>query len=123
MGDEGGVNLSRRAIRAARTDLEEALALLSPDSATGGDGGDARPVFAQGSPVVQLRSDYDAMTGYWPAAAGFQTSAHQAITAVTGSYTNIVTQVQSVIELLEQALRNYDGVELDSEGHSQSVQV
>ncbi|NJP98239.1 MULTISPECIES: hypothetical protein [Nonomuraea] len=125
MGNDRGVELSRRAIKAARTDLEEALALLSPDSKNGGakNDGTAQPVFAQASPALQLRDDYEAMSGYWPAATGFQTSAQRAIGAVTVSYGNIATQVRNVIDLLDQALRNYDDIEVDSEGRSQSVQV
>jgi hypothetical protein len=115
-----GVDLSRRAIRAARSDLEEALTLLRGESES--DSG-ARPVLTTSSPVAQLTSDYEAMGGFWPAAAGFQTSAGNGLSAVTASYENIVTQVESVIELLNQAVRNYDGAETGSETRSESVQV
>ncbi|MFC4115557.1 hypothetical protein [Nonomuraea zeae] len=108
MGTDRGVDLSRRAIKAARTDLEEALALLRPDS---DNGGDATPVLTQTGSVVQLNDDAEAMSGFWPAALGFQTSAGNGIRAVTTSYANIADQVESVIELFNTALRNYDNAE------------
>ncbi|GAA3526975.1 hypothetical protein GCM10022419_002150 [Nonomuraea rosea] len=111
MGTDRGVDLSRRAIKAARTDLEEALALLRPESGKGKGGGSAAPVLAQSGSVVQLNDDAEAMSGFWPAALGFQTSAGNGIRAVTTSYTNITDQVESVIELFNAALRNYDNAE------------
>ncbi|MEV0380008.1 hypothetical protein [Nonomuraea sp. NPDC050643] len=119
MGDDRGVDLSRRAIKAARTDLEEALALLRPEKGKG----EVPPIFTQTGPVSRLTGDYEAMSGFWPAASGFQMSAGNGISAVTASYENIAGQVESVIELFKQAMTNYDGVETDSEGRSGTVQV
>ncbi|MGN9836763.1 hypothetical protein ACTMTI_01440 [Nonomuraea sp. H19] len=120
MGNDRGVDLSRRAIKAARTDLEEALALLRPDKENGGD---ATPVLAQAGAVHQLGNDYEALSGFWPAAMGFQSSTSNGITTVAGSYDNIATQVESVIKLLNQALGNYDGAELDGGERSRSVRT
>jgi hypothetical protein len=113
--DRGGVDLSRRAIKAAKTDLEEALALLRPDSS----GGEVQPVLTQSGPAGQLSADYEALGGLWPAAMGYQQSTRAAVTAVTGSYGNIGVQVENVIELLKQALRNYDDAEGAGEGSRQ----
>jgi hypothetical protein len=114
--DRGGVDLSRRAIKAAKTDLEEALALLRP---SGGSGGDVQPVLTQSGPAGQLSADYEALGGLWPAAMGYQQSTRAAIGAVTGSYDSIGVQVENVIELLKQALRNYDNADAAGEGSRQ----
>ncbi|MEV1168953.1 hypothetical protein [Nonomuraea sp. NPDC049784] len=123
--DNGGVELSRRAIKAAKADLEEALAMLDPDNKVGKAGGHGavKAIFTDSGPAIQLSSDYDALGGFWPAALGFRQSTTNAVTAVTGTYSNISGQVANVIGLLEQALKNYDGVEVDSEGRSKQVQV
>jgi hypothetical protein len=120
MGSDRGVDLSRRAIKAARVDLEEALTLLSPDR---GNGGTATPVLASAGVVEQLTTDEHAMAGDWPAAFGFKASSDRAVEAVTSSYKDVVTQLESVVRLFNQALSNYDGVEVDGEGRSQQVQV
>jgi hypothetical protein len=119
MSTDGGVNLSRRAIRAARTDLIEALALLRPDT------GDpkAAPVLVEGGPLQQLGTDRQALAGVWPAAMGFQSSTTAAITAVTSSYDNIVIQVENMIDLLTQALGNYDEAERAGEGAERTAQA
>lgn len=115
MGSDRGVDLSRRAINAAKTDLEEALALLRP----GSSGGEAQPVLTQSGPAGRLSADYEAVGGLWPAAMGYQQSTRSAVGAVTGSYDSIGIQVENVLELLKQALRNYDGAEGAGEGSRQ----
>lgn len=121
MGNEGGVDVSRSAIKNARSDLEDALKLLRGESKD--DGGTAPPLFTTSSPVRQLLSDHEAMSGFWPAANGFQVSAANGINAVTSAYEEIVTQVENAIELFDRVLSNYDGVETGSEARSRSVQV
>ncbi|GAB2916253.1 hypothetical protein ACFMQL_18890 [Nonomuraea fastidiosa] len=128
MGTDRGVDLSRRAIKAAKTDLQEALEKLAPEK-TGGKlapektGGKLSPVFTNTGPVGRLSADTHAMSGFWPAAMGFQRSAYNGITAVTSAYAGIVTQLEAAIELLDQAVKNYDGAELDSSQRSKSMQV
>ncbi|MFG6192996.1 hypothetical protein [Nonomuraea sp. JJY05] len=122
--DNGGVELSRRAIKAAKTDLEEALAMLDPGHQAGKSGGGAvQAIFTGSSPVETLSGDYDALGGFWPAAMGFRQSTTNAITTVTSTYSNITGQVANVIGLLDQALQNYDGVEVDGEGRSKVMRV
>ncbi|MBB5777305.1 hypothetical protein [Nonomuraea jabiensis] len=123
--DNGGVELSRRAIKAAKADLEEALAMLDPGHQAGkaGGGGAVQAIFTGSGPVENLSGDYDALGGFWPAAMGFRQSTTNAITTVTTTYSNITGQVANVIGLLEQALKNYDGVEADSEGRSKAMRV
>ena len=125
MGDDRGVELSRKAIKAARIDLEEALYMLSPDAegAKQGGTGTVKPIFTESGPALQLSGDYDAMAGFWPAAMGFRQSTANATTHVTGTYANITGQVANVIGLLKQAMQNYDDVEVDGEGRSGQVQV
>ncbi|WP_049570658.1 hypothetical protein [Nonomuraea sp. SBT364] len=122
MGTDRGVNLSRSAIKAARTDLIEALALLRPDSAQG-ENGRVQPVLAQGGAVDRLNTDADALMGFWPAAFGFLNSTRNGVNSVSTTYDNIVTQVESMIELLTQALRNYDNAEGAGEGAERTAQV
>jgi hypothetical protein len=119
MGTDRGVDLSRRAIKAAKTDLQEALEKLAPEKT----GGKLSPVFTNTGPVGRLSADTHAMSGFWPAAMGFQRSAYNGITAVTSAYAGIVTQLEAAIELLDQAVKNYDGAELDSSQRSKSMQV
>lgn len=114
-----GVDLSRRAIKAARTDLEDALELLSPSKSNR----EVTPVFAKGGPVDLLAGDGDALSGFWPAALGFQQSATSALGAVTGSYSGITEQVGNVIALLTQALKNYDDGEADGVERSRGMQI
>ncbi|MEV6031673.1 hypothetical protein AB0L65_11025 [Nonomuraea sp. NPDC052116] len=123
--DNGGVELSRRAIKAAKADLEEALAMLDPGKQGGkaGGGGTGKAIFTESGPAMQLSNDPYALGGLWPAATGFQRSTNKGISAVTMTYTNITEQVKNVIDLLEQALKNYDTVEADSEGRSKAVQT
>jgi len=123
MGTERGVDLSRRAIRAAKTDLEEVLGRLAPEKAEETGDNTVTPVFQEGGAVSRLNNDPEAMSGFWPAAFGFQTSAYNGIAAVTGAYAGIVTQLESAIELLDQALRNYDGAELDSTQRSNAMRA
>jgi hypothetical protein len=118
MGSDRGVDLSRRAINAVKTDLEEALALLRPDSSAG-SGGEAQPVLTQSGPAGRLSADYEAVGGLWPAAMGYQQSTRSAVGAVTGSYENIGIQVENVLELLKQALQNYDCAEQPGESSRQ----
>ncbi|MFC5826691.1 hypothetical protein [Nonomuraea insulae] len=120
MGTDRGVDLSRRAIKAARTDLAEALALLSPDKENGGT---ATPVLTPEGKAASLSSDFSAIGFYWPAAMNFHQSASNGIRAVSSSYSNIVLQLQTLIQLFDQALRNYDGVEVGSEDRSGQVRV
>ncbi|SEG99435.1 hypothetical protein SAMN05444920_11340 [Nonomuraea solani] len=124
MGDDRGVELSRKAIKAARIDLEEALGMLDPNAEGAKQGGGAvKAIFTESGPATQLGSDYDAMGGFWPAAMGFRQSTTNAITTVTGSYANITGQVANVIGLLKQAMQNYDDMEVDGEGRAKQVQV
>ncbi|GAA3242608.1 hypothetical protein [Nonomuraea helvata] len=120
MGADRGVDLSRRAIKTARTDLEEALVLLNPDLKKGDE---ATSAFKETGPVGQLRNDPEALSGFWPAATGFQSSANNGIAHVTSSYDNVVRQVQSVRHLLKQAMDNYDREEHDSEGRSGQAKI
>ncbi|MFG1698275.1 hypothetical protein [Nonomuraea sp. NPDC049309] len=122
MGTDRGVDLSRRAIKAAKADLEEALGKLAPEKTDDKDS-TVTPVFQEGGAVRRLSSDPEAMSGFWPAAYGFQTSAYNGITAVTSAYAGIVTQLESAIELLEQVLKNYDGAELDSSQRSNALKA
>src|SRR5687767_11306454 len=115
MGSDRGVDLDRRAIKAAKTDLEEALALLRPDSS----GGEVQPILTQSGAAWRLSTDHEAVGGLWPAAMGYQQSTRSAVGAVTESYGNISMQVENVIELLKQALRNYDDAERAGEGSGQ----
>ncbi|MEU4571951.1 hypothetical protein ACBI99_12240 [Nonomuraea sp. ATR24] len=117
--DRGGVNLSRSAIKAARTDLIEALALLRPERGKG----EVQPVLAEGGAVVRLSSDDKALTGPWTAAMAFQNSTTRGIGAVKLSYDNITTQVESMIELLTQALRGYDNAEQAGEGAKRTAEA
>ncbi|MFI7127462.1 hypothetical protein ACIBQ1_17325 [Nonomuraea sp. NPDC050153] len=123
--DNGGVELSRRAIKAAKADLEEALAMLDPGNPAGkaGGSGAVQAIFTSSGPVEQLGGDYDALGGFWPAAMGFRQSTTNAVTTVTSTYSNITGQVANVIGLLDQALKNYDGIETDGEGRSKAMQV
>lgn len=115
MGSDRGVDLSRRAINAAKIDLEEALALLRSDSS----GGEAQPILTPSGPAGRLSADYEAVGGLWPAAMGYQQSTRAAVSAVTSAYDTIGMQVENVIELLKQALRNYDDAEGAGEGSRQ----
>jgi hypothetical protein len=120
MGTDRGVDLSRRAIQTARNDLAEALALLSPDRENGGT---ATPVLKPEGVATELSNDFSAIGFTWPAAMDFHRSAGNGIRAVTTSYNSIVLQVQTLLELFDQALRNYDGVEVGSEDRSGQVRV
>ncbi|MFC4015651.1 hypothetical protein ACFOY2_51165 [Nonomuraea purpurea] len=120
MGTDQGVDLSRRAIRAARTDLQEALRILSPGRENGGT---ATPASTVTTTASQLSGDLEAMGGYWPAAMSFHESTRNGITAVTSSYDSIVIQLENAIDLLRQALDNYDGAEGDSSDRSQTAQI
>ncbi|GAA3130204.1 hypothetical protein [Nonomuraea salmonea] len=119
MGTDRGVDLSKEAIKAARRDLLEALKQLAPEKA--GDG--VSPAFAPQGGVNQLTTDSQAMYGFWPAAMGFQASANNGIAAVTASYENIVSQLKNAIDLLEEAVGGYDGVEKDSSERSNTMRV
>jgi hypothetical protein len=114
-----GVDLSRKAIKAARTDLEDALELLKPSKSNR----EATPVFAEGGPVDVLSSDGEALSGFWPAAMGFQQSATYAIGAVTGSYSGITEQLGNAITLLTQALKNYDDGEAAGVERAKGLQI
>ncbi|MEU6407424.1 hypothetical protein [Microbispora sp. NPDC046933] len=108
MARDGGVEVSRTALRNARKDFEEALELLAP----GASKREVTPVaFAEGGAVKRLIERREALGGFWEAAMGFHTSLTGAEGAVTAVYAEIAATLGIAAERLELAIRNLDAGE------------
>ncbi|MEU7877318.1 hypothetical protein [Microbispora bryophytorum] len=108
MARDGGVEVSRTALRNARKDFEEALELLAP----GASKREVTPAaFHEGGAVKRLLTQRDAVGGFWEAAMGFHTSVTGAESAVTAVYAEIASTLGIAAERLELAVRNLDAGE------------
>ncbi|MFD9940250.1 hypothetical protein ACFWYW_13310 [Nonomuraea sp. NPDC059023] len=65
----------------------------------------------------------DALSGFWPAATGFQTSTMNAVTTVSNSYNMINAQVGNAIDLFTQVLKNLDAFETGGAGKPGQAEV
>ncbi|MEV2266813.1 hypothetical protein [Nonomuraea africana] len=120
MGSDGGLELSRQAIRNARRDLDELLDLFVP----GATSYDVDPVaFPEKGPVRALAADHEAMGGFWAAAMGMRTSFTQAEAAVAGSYVSLSRTLAATIQLLDTALTNVDTGEQKSAEHASRAKL
>ncbi|GGO18014.1 hypothetical protein GCM10010116_36320 [Microbispora rosea subsp. aerata] len=120
MARDGGVEVSRSALRNARKDFEEALELLAPGASTR----QVTPVaFAEGGAVKRLLSRREAVGGFWDAATGFHLSLTQAESAVNAVYAEIATTLGIAAERLEQAVRNLDAGEQAGARHAGTADV
>jgi hypothetical protein len=109
MSKDGGLEVSRSAIKAARQDLEDVLELLAPGAAKR----DVTPTaFPAGSAVQRLRDTPDALGGSWPAAVGIWSSLNNAATGVETAYVGISTTLEGAVIRLGQVLRNLDSAEV-----------
>ncbi|MGW5261237.1 hypothetical protein ACWEQG_09695 [Microbispora sp. NPDC004025] len=108
MGRDGGVQVSRTALRNARKDFEEVLEVLAP----GASKGTMTPVaFHEGGAVKRLIMRREAIGGFWEAATGFHSSLTSAEVAVTAIYAEIASTLGIAAERLELAVRNLDAGE------------
>lgn len=119
MGRDGGVEVTHKAVKDAKTDLEEVLELMRPSPGNH----KVTPVFAQNGAVRRLLGDRAAIGGFWPAAQGFQTSVQNAEIAVGGAYTEITTQLTYVIGLLNTAVTKLENTERDGMERAGQIQV
>ncbi|MDP9865454.1 MULTISPECIES: hypothetical protein [Streptosporangium] len=119
MGRDGGIEVTHKAVKDAKIDLEEVLKILSPDPKDR----KATPVFSQSGPIQQLLQDPAAIGGFWPAAQGFQTSVRNAGSAVGNSYVEITTQLTNAIGLLKVALTRLETAEKAGTEHAGQAQV
>ncbi|MFI6391841.1 hypothetical protein ACIBHY_38800 [Nonomuraea sp. NPDC050547] len=122
MGDSGGVDVSRKAIKALRTDLEEALGMLDPTLKQGTPAPGMKPVLRADGEAYQVAQG-KALAGFWPAATGFQTSTMNAVTTVSNSYNMINVQVGNAIDLFTQVLKNLDAFETGGAGEPGQADV
>ncbi|MEV4161155.1 hypothetical protein [Nonomuraea dietziae] len=121
MVSDGGLEVSRKAIRNARTDLDELLDLFVP-GVTSYD--DVNPVaFPDKGAVRALAADHGAMGGFWAASIGMRTSFTQAEAAVGGSYESISRTLAATVQLLSAALTNLDTGEQKSAEHAGTAKV
>ncbi|WP_169950612.1 hypothetical protein [Microbispora sp. H11081] len=108
MARDGGVEVSRKALRNARKDFEEVLEVLAP----GASKRTTPPVaFHEGGAVKRLVMRREAIGGFWEAASGFHSSVTSAEVAVTAVYAEIATTLGIAAERLELAIRNLDAGE------------
>lgn len=120
MAREGGVEVSRTALRNARKDFEDALELLAPGASTK----EVTPVaFPDGGAVKRLITRREAIGGYWEAATGFHTSLTSAESAVSAIYAEIAATLGIAAERLELAIRNLDSGEQAGAQHVRTAEV
>ncbi|MEU7896861.1 hypothetical protein AB0B45_28865 [Nonomuraea sp. NPDC049152] len=120
MGSDGGVDVSRQAVRNARNELDEIFDLFVP----GATSYDAEAVaFPENGPVRGLASNYEAFGGIWTAALGMRSSFTNAEAAVAGTYTSISRTLGASIVLLGAALAKFDEGEQKSTEHANTAEV
>lgn len=110
MGSDGGIEVSRAAIKRARDALQEVLDDLAPGLSS------EQPqlridVFTPGGAVSQLDSNPMAFGGRWQAATKFRTSYNTAKYSVDESYTGIVNSLNALVNRLDRAYKNFNAAE------------
>jgi hypothetical protein len=120
MSRDGGVEVSRSAIKAAHKDLADVLEVLVP----GITKRDVTPeAFPAGSAVEQLLQQPEKLGGDWTAAIEIGMSLGNARSGVGGAFADIAATLEGAVVRLDQALRNLEAAETAGTQSARRVDV